>query len=96
MLLFPLLAKETRRHAELMRMLDGISQKMLTETLRKLEAHGLVVRHDYKTVPPKVDYRLSELGQSLARAIATLDRWVIEHYYEVAKTRERAKRASSK
>lgn len=92
LLLFPVLAKETRRHAELMRLLDGVSQKMLTETLRKLEDHGLVIRRDYKTVPPKVDYRLSDLGKSLAKTIAALDRWVIDHYYDVANARQRGKR----
>jgi len=65
LLLIPLLEKGPLRNAELLRLVDGISQKMLTETLRELEAYGLVGRHDYQTVPPKVDYRLTELGKSL-------------------------------
>jgi len=87
LLLFPLLDKGPRRNAELLRLIDGISQKMLTETLRELEAHGLVARRDYRTVPPKVDYRLTDLGKSLARIIGSLDRWVIAHYYEMAGAR---------
>jgi DNA-binding HxlR family transcriptional regulator len=84
LLLFPLLDKGPQRNAELLRLVDGVSQKMLTETLRELEAHGLVARHDYQTVPPKVDYRLTKLGKSLGRAISVLDHWVVDHYYEVA------------
>jgi len=89
LLLFPLLDKGPQRNAELLRSIDGVSQKMLTETLRELEAHGLVARHDYQTVPPKVDYRLTDLGKSLARTISALDRWVVDHYYEVAEARTR-------
>lgn len=89
LLLFPLLNKGSRRNAELLRSIDGVSQKMLTETLRELEASGLVARHDYQTVPPKVDYRLTDLGRSLARTISELDRWVVDHYYEVAEARKR-------
>lgn len=87
LLLFPLLDKGPRRNAELLRLIGGVSQKMLTETLRDLESHGLVARHDYQTVPPKVDYRLTNLGKSLARAVSVLDRWVIDHYYAVAEAR---------
>ncbi len=89
LLLFPLLDRGPQRNAELLRLVDGVSQKMLTETLRELEAHGLVARHDYQTVPPKVDYQLTELGKSLARTISVLDQWVVEHYYEVANARTR-------
>jgi DNA-binding HxlR family transcriptional regulator len=89
LLLFPLLSRGPLRNAELLRLIDGISQKMLTESLRDLEASGLVKRHDYQTVPPKVDYRLTDLGKSLARTISALDHWVINHYYEVAEARAR-------
>ena len=89
LLLFPLLNKGPRRNADLLRSVGGVSQKMLTETLRDLEAHGLVARHDYRTVPPKVDYRLTKLGKTLARTISVLDRWVVEHHYEIADARER-------
>lgn len=53
MLIFPLLNQRPHRNSELLRAVDGISQKVLTETLRDFEVHGLVIRHDYGTVPPK-------------------------------------------
>ena len=96
LLLFPVLQKGARRNAELLRSVDGISQKVLTDTLRKLESHGLVARHDYGTVPPKVDYRLTDLGLDLAKAISTLDHWVVAHYYEIAEARERFKRRTQR
>lgn len=89
MLIFPLLKKRPHRNAELLRAVDGVSQKVLTETLRDFEVHGLVVRRDYGTVPPKVDYRLSDLGQTLADTMEVLDRWVVDHYHEMASARER-------
>lgn len=92
MLIFPLLKKGPRRNAELLRMVDGISQKVLTATLRDLEASGLVMRHDFGVVPPKVDYRLTELGLTLAKVMGVLDQWVVDHYYEVADARDRFKR----
>jgi len=89
MLIFPLLRLRPHRNSELLRQVGGISQKVLTETLRDFETHGLVLRRDYGTVPPKVDYRLTELGQTLAQAMSVLDQWVVDHYYEVAGARER-------
>jgi len=89
MLIFPLLKQRPHRTSELIRAVDGISQKVLTETLRDFEVHGLILRRDYGTVPPKVDYRLSELGQTLAKAMGVLDQWVIDHYHEMAGARER-------
>ena len=89
LLLIPLLEKGPLRNAELLRLVDGISQKMLTETLRELEAYGLVERHDYQTVPPKVDYRLTELGKSLGHILSVLDQWVVDHFYEAAEARIR-------
>lgn len=75
--------------------MDGISQKVLTETLRDFAVHGLVHRHDYQTVPPKVDYRLTHLGESLAVAMQALDEWVIQHYWEVAGAKEKFLRKKS-
>ena len=82
LLIFPLLAERRMRNAELLRAIEGISQKMLTQTLRRLEAYRLVERHDYGEVPPRVDYSLTELGKSLTKAIATLDKWVVDHFYD--------------
>jgi DNA-binding HxlR family transcriptional regulator len=92
MLIFPLLRKRPQRNSELLRQVDGISQKVLTATLRDFEVHGLVLRHDYGTVPPKVDYRLTPLGDTLADAMSVLDQWVVDHYYEIAAARERYQR----
>ena len=89
MLIFPLLRQRPQRNSELLRQVGGISQKVLTETLRDFESHGLVLRHDYGTVPPKVDYRLTELGRSLAETMSVLDQWVVVHYFEVAGARQR-------
>ena len=57
---------------------------MLTQTLRDLESKGLVERHDFKELPPRVEYALTTLGRSLAKAIKTFDEWVIANYYEMA------------
>jgi DNA-binding HxlR family transcriptional regulator len=92
LLLFPHLAAGAKRNAELMRLLDGISQKVLTETLRGLEAHGLVARKDYGTVPPKVDYQLTALGETLAQTMDLLDQWVVDHYYDVEAAKEQFQR----
>ena len=79
-LLIPLLRRGPRRNGELMRGIAGISQKMLTQTLRELERHGLIARRDYAEVPPRVEYALTALGESLAKTIVALDDWVIRHY----------------
>ena len=67
--------------------MEGISQKMLTQTLRELERHGLVERIDHQTVPPHVEYRLTELGRSLSEALVVIDRWAERHYAAVASAR---------
>ena len=60
------------RFNELQRDLEGISQKVLTDSLRQLERDGLVWRHDYREMPPKVDYRLTELGEAMLPVIDAL------------------------
>jgi DNA-binding HxlR family transcriptional regulator len=87
MLLIPLLRRGPRRNGDLMRGIAGVSQKMLTQTLRDLERHGLVERRDFAEVPPRVEYALTPLGDSLAKTIVSLDDWVIRHYYDMAKAR---------
>ncbi len=79
-LILPALEQGPLRNNELLRRLDGISQKVMTQTLRELERHGLVLREDLRTVPPHVSYRLSELGQSLNVALIALDRWAEAHH----------------
>ena len=87
-LLVGALADGPRRFGELARDVDGISQKMLTQTLRSLERDGLVRRTVHAEVPPRVDYELTELGQSLRGAVAVLESWAREHMSEVARARE--------
>jgi DNA-binding HxlR family transcriptional regulator len=70
------LARGTRRFGELQRELGGVSQKMLTQCLRRLERHGLVTRTVYPVVPPKVEYALTPLGESLNAPLGALCRWV--------------------
>jgi DNA-binding HxlR family transcriptional regulator len=63
------------RHAELARKISGVSQKMLTQTLRSLERDGLITRTVTPTVPVRVDYALAELGESLQMEVTRLKRW---------------------
>jgi len=65
-----------RRNGDLKRRVEGISQKMLTQTLRGLERNGLVARRDMQTVPPHVEYTLTPLGTSLRAALSEIDRWL--------------------
>jgi DNA-binding HxlR family transcriptional regulator len=88
MLILPALAKGPLRNAELLRKIGGISQKMLTQTLRDLERNGLIVRKDMGTLPLHVEYRLSPLGASLARALTVLDRWAERHFPRLDAARE--------
>ncbi len=71
----PALRRGPKRNRDLMRLIEGVSQKMLTQTLRELERNGLVTRIDHREVPPRVDYELTELGRSLADAVRKLDAW---------------------
>ena len=58
------------------REVEGISQKMLTQTLRDLERHGLIERISYGEIPPRVEYRLTRLGRSLSDLIKEIEQWV--------------------
>lgn len=69
-----------RRTHELKRRLTGVSSKMLTQTLRELERHGIVHREDFAEVPPRVEYRLTTLGRSLATLVVNIEDWVTTHY----------------
>lgn len=82
------LRQETRRYSELERMIDGVSQKMLTQTLRSLERNGLVERKVYPVVPPHVEYTLTPLGVSLHRILAPLCRWAMGNFADVLEARE--------
>lgn len=73
------LGEGPRRFNEIKRMIGGISQRMLTLTLRNLERDGLVSRTVTPTVPPRVDYELTELGRDLLGPISALGDWAIRH-----------------
>ena len=87
-LLVNALADGPRRHGELARTVAGVSQKMLTQTLRTLERDGLVTRSITPTVPVRVDYELTELGQSLVPVLQQLKRWSETHIEQVLAARE--------
>lgn len=78
----------TLRFSELWRQVPEISQKMLTQTLRRMERDGLVIRTLYPSVPPKVEYRLSALGLSLGAAFCNVWVWAIENLHDVRNARE--------
>lgn len=97
MLILPALARGPMRNAALLRRIGGISQKMLTQTLKDLERNGLIIREDMRTMPLHVEYRLSPLGASLSRTLTVLDRWAERYFLRLDAARERfdAKRANA-
>lgn len=82
-LVIMLLRGQSRRFSELKRGVDGISQRMLTLTLRNLERDGLVTRTVTPSIPPRVDYELTELGHSLAEPIQALGAWAFQHMAQI-------------
>ena len=83
------LARGTLRYSELQRSVGGISQKMLTQTLRRMERDGLVERFVHPVVPPRVEYALSALGRTLVEPLGSLCRWAESHMDEVHTARSR-------
>ena len=79
----------TRRYSELAREIEGVSQKMLTQTLRALERDGIVERTVYPVVPPHVDYELTELGRTLHEPIRALESWSVRNIENVLASRAR-------
>lgn len=77
------LTQGTKRYGELKRQIQGISPKMLIQNLRNLERCGLVERKIYPVVPPKVDYSLTPLGESLVEPLAIFGEWSYKHINEV-------------
>ncbi|MFD5338095.1 winged helix-turn-helix transcriptional regulator [Streptomyces hawaiiensis] len=76
------------RFRDLRATVDGISAKVLTETLRDLERDGIVTRHVYAEVPPRVEYELTTLGRTLHAPLQALGHWAEEHIAEVVAARE--------
>jgi DNA-binding HxlR family transcriptional regulator len=87
LLVICVLADGTQRFSELKREIDGISQRMLTLTLRQLEREGLVTRTVFPVVPPRVDYELTELGATLLDTIQALVAWAGKHGNEIKDAR---------
>ncbi|SAL34521.1 transcriptional regulator [Caballeronia sordidicola] len=76
LVLMVLLDEKTCRFSDLRRKVDGVSEKMLAQTLQWLAADGFVVRTSYDVVPPHVDYRLTPLGDEVARQVSSLADWI--------------------
>ena len=83
------------RFSELKSYIPGISQRMLTVTLRNLESDGLVTRHVYAEVPPRVEYELTALGKSLRAPIKSLFKWLRTNWPAAQKSREKQKHFDS-
>ena len=86
----------SKRFNELKRMIGGISQRMLTLTLRGLERDGMVTRTITPSIPPRVDYELTDLGRSLLAPVMTLGDWAMANQGRIMKSRERYDRGSAR
>jgi DNA-binding HxlR family transcriptional regulator len=89
MLLICTLKNGPVRTGDLRRSVSGISQKMLTYTLRDLERNGIIERIDYNELPPRVEYKLTKVGHSLGRLMKQMESWIIVHYDYIVSAQER-------
>lgn len=87
LLVIALLSERRYRYNELHRSIEGISQRMLTRTLRALEDDGLIDRVVYPTVPPAVEYGLTPLGETLLAPLSALADWAVDHAGEIIAAR---------
>lgn len=81
------LRRDTKRFSELQRDINGISQKALTQSLRALERDGFVTRTSYATIPPRVDYALTELGHEALKAFEAFEAFASRHWQSVIEAR---------
>ncbi|MEV0031573.1 helix-turn-helix domain-containing protein [Nocardia sp. NPDC050793] len=88
-----LLQQGTMRYTDLSRRIDGVSQKMLTQTLRSLESDGFLTRTVHPTIPPRVEYELTDLGRSLAEPVTALRQWAERHINDIERARQSARAA---
>ena len=88
-LVIMMLIEGPMRFNELKRKIGGISQRMLTLTLRGLERDGLVTRTVFPTIPPRVDYELTDLGRGLWQPVEALGKWASDHQTEIEDARAR-------
>ncbi|QUQ63907.1 winged helix-turn-helix transcriptional regulator [Kutzneria sp. CA-103260] len=89
LLIVEAIGDETRRFTELRAAVEGISHKMLTQNLRLLERNGLVERFVHPTVPPRVDYTLTEPGQALRATVDAMCNWTSRYLTEIEAARQR-------
>ncbi|MEL6501058.1 MAG: helix-turn-helix domain-containing protein [Cyanobacteria bacterium J06607_15] len=90
------LKQSTKRYSELQREIPGISKKMLTQTLRRLESDNILRRKVYPVVPPKTEYNLTPFGKKLIEPLEVLADWAREHQPELKQICDRRQQASSK
>jgi DNA-binding HxlR family transcriptional regulator len=90
------LGEGPKRFSELRRTIEGISQRMLTLTLRGLERDGMVTRTIHPTIPPRVDYELTRLGRTLLEPVQALANWAGEHRFEIQEARDRYDRRDAR
>ncbi|MEA5514623.1 helix-turn-helix domain-containing protein [Nodularia sp. UHCC 0506] len=76
------LISQVKRFGELQRSLPGITQKMLTQQLREMEEDGIIHREVYAQIPPKVEYSLTSLGESLIPILYAMHDWAVEHFLQ--------------
>lgn len=88
MLLLCALYDSKTRTGQLKRKLQGISQKMLTQTLREMQQNGIVKRISYPEVPPRVEYELTEMGHSLAELVVKMEQWIMTHHSIILKKKK--------
>ncbi|HET7293140.1 MAG TPA: helix-turn-helix domain-containing protein [Vicinamibacteria bacterium] len=94
-LVIRVLADGTHRYSDLQRRVGGVSQKMLTQTVRGLERDGLVVRRVFPVVPPRVEYSLTPLGRTLIEPLDAVCRWAERHLPEMLAARARSGKAAA-
>lgn len=90
-----LLAEGTKRYSELQRAIPAVSHKMLTQTLRRLEEKHLIVRQVYAEVPPRVEYSLTPVGETLVPTLRSLRDWAEAHAYELGLGKQAAAEESA-
>lgn len=94
-LVLSVLTEDTTRFNELRRRVQGVTQKVLTQTLRDLERLGLVSRKIYAEVPPRVEYSLTPLGHSLVKVLDSIKDWTESHAPEVMHAQQRFEKAQA-
>ena len=92
MLIVSTLSAGLLRYSDLQASIPGISQRMLTQTLKHLERDGLLTRTAYAEVPPRVEYELTDLGRSLMDAVTAMAGWAAAHHSEIARNRAASER----